>query len=113
MSRGFASVVAGFATLCLGLMTASTMALGLPMTIDLAFGITISREQLGIVELVMLGTTVFLTSALVTDGVITGLRGRRGTFGEGQLTERDEDAWLERLIDVERAPGAAVRRPRG
>ena len=99
MSRGYAMVFAGFATLCLGLLAVAAMPIGLPTALDLAFGESISREQLGIVELVLMAVTVLLSVVLTADGVITGIQGRNRAPDRGQLTEHDAVDWVERLID--------------
>ena len=90
MSRGYASVFAGFATLCLGLIAVTAVPIGLPTAVDLAFGESISRDQLGIVELVLMASTVFLSVVLIGDGVITGIRGRNQAVGSDMPTEREE-----------------------
>ena len=97
MSRPYASTFAGFATLCLGLIAASAIPVGLPTALNLAFGETLTTEQLGIVELVLMVVTAFLTVVFVTDGVISGLRGGSvPTNADHQ--DRAADEWVERLI---------------
>lgn len=98
MSRAYTSVFAGFATLCLGLIAASSIPVGLPTALTLAFGETLNNEQLGIIELVLLVITVFLSVVFVTDGVISGIRGRGGKADDDRQPEPDDSEWLERLI---------------
>jgi hypothetical protein len=80
MSRAHTSIFAGFVTLCLGLIAASAIPVGLPTAVELAFGESPNAEQLGIVELVLMAVTVFLSAVFVTDGVIIGIRGRGDTL---------------------------------
>ena len=79
MSRAYTSVFAGFVTFCLGLMAASAIPVGLPTALGLAFGESLNADQLGIVELVLMAVTVFLTAVFVTNGVIVGIRGQGDT----------------------------------
>jgi hypothetical protein len=98
MSRGYASVFAGFVTLCLGLIAASSIPIGLSTAVNLAFGETLSADQVGLVELVLMAITVLLTVVFVTDGVISGLRGRGDTTDEAKSTASVDDDWMERFI---------------
>lgn len=100
ITRAYASIFAGFATLCLGLIAVSSIPVGLPTALSLAFGESISAEQLGIVELVLMAATVFLSVVFVTDGVISGLRGRDDTAERNHHPERDDIDRVERFIDT-------------
>ena len=82
MSRAYASIFAG-----------------LPTALDLAFGESISRDQLGFVVLILMALTVLLSVVLTTDGVITGIRGRSQDLGPGHPTGPDDLDWVERLLD--------------
>jgi hypothetical protein len=94
MSPAYKSIFAGFATLCLGLIAASALPVGLPTALDLAFGVSITREQLGMVELVLMAATVFLAAVFVTDGVIAGLGRRTPSAGLRDLpAPRHVDFW--------------------
>ncbi len=98
MSRGYASIFAGFATLCLGLIAASSIPVGLPTAVSLAFGESISADQVGFVELVLMAVTVLLAVVFVTDGVISGLRGRGDPVDGAQRSGNDDADWMERFI---------------
>ena len=98
MSRGYASIFAGFVTLCFGLIAASSIPVGLPTAVSLAFGETLSADQVGLVELVLMAITVLLTVVFVTDGVISVLRGRGDTADEARSTAVVDDDWMERFI---------------
>jgi len=99
MSRGYTSIFAGFATLCLGLIAASSIPVGLPTAVSLAFGESLSADQVGIVELALMAITVLLTVVFVADGVISGLRGRGDAADGAQRSDHDDAAWMERFID--------------
>jgi hypothetical protein len=98
MSRGYTSIFAGFATLCLGLIAASSIPVGLPTALGLAFGESLSADQLGLVELVLMAVTVLLTVVFVTDGVISGLRGPGETANGAQRSDTDDADWIERFM---------------
>lgn len=101
MSRGYTSIFAGFATLCLGLIAMSSIPVGLPTALNLAFGELLSADQLGLVELVLMAVTVFLSIVFVTDGVISGLRGRGDASGGVSRTESGDVEWAKRFLDRE------------
>jgi hypothetical protein len=73
MSPAYESVFYGFTSLCLGLVTTCVVPLSLPSVLSAALGFSMSPEQLGKVELVLLAMTVVVSATFIFNGMLAAM----------------------------------------